>query len=99
MAAAKKKRRTFSAAFKSKVALEALQERAGITESSKRYDVHVNLILQWKKALEENSHRIFEGSHPGKDERYRQTETLNREKGVLAADADFLKKSWNLICE
>jgi len=92
MATTKKKRRTFTAAFKSKVALEALRGSVSITELSKRYDIHVNLIIQWKKSLEENSHRIFEVSNPGKDERDRLIETLNREKGVLATDVDFLKK-------
>ena len=46
-----KKRRTFTADFKSKVALEALREQQSIHEIPKRYQVHPTLVTEWKKAL------------------------------------------------
>ena len=52
-----KLRRKFSAAFKAKVALEALQERDAIEFLSKKHDVHPNQILRWKKELTDNSSR------------------------------------------
>jgi len=42
----KPSRRKFTAEFRARVALEALQERATLSELSKRYEVHPNLIVQ-----------------------------------------------------
>lgn len=42
------KRRNFSAAFKAKVALEALAGEATLAELSARHKVHPNLITKWK---------------------------------------------------
>jgi transposase-like protein len=91
--ATKKKRRTYTAEFKSKVALEALQGVVSAKELGKRYDLHPNLVTQWKNSLEKNCHRIFEDSHPEKDKRDKLIETQNREIKQLTADVDFLKKN------
>jgi len=40
--------RKFSAAFKAKLALEALKERESLAELSKRFEVHPNIISKWK---------------------------------------------------
>ena len=88
----KANRRKFSAEFKSKVALEALQERSTLSELSKRYEVHPNLIVQWKKSLLENGFRVFQDSHPEKDERDKLIESLYKEIGSLTMDVNFLKK-------
>jgi len=88
----KQHRRTFTAAFKSKVALEALAGQESGAELSRRYDIHPNMVCQWKKSLIENSHRLFEDSHPEKDERDRLIESQNREIATLSSDVNFLKK-------
>ena len=88
----KANRRKFSAEFKSKVALEALQERSTLSELSKRYEVHPNLIVQWKKSLLENGFRVFQDAHPEKDERDKLIESLYKEIGSLTMDVNFLKK-------
>jgi len=88
----KKSRRKFTAEFKSKVATEALQERATLSELSKRYEIHPNLIVQWKKALVENGFKIFQDAHPEKDDRDKLIETLYKEIGSLTMDVNFLKK-------
>ena len=88
----KANRRKFSAEFKSKVALEALQERNTLSELSKRHEVHPNLIVQWKKSLLENGFRVFQESHPEKDERDKLIESLYKETGSLTMDVNFLKK-------
>ena len=46
----KTNRRKFTAEFKAKVAMEALQERSTLTELNNRYEVHPNLIVKWKKS-------------------------------------------------
>ena len=79
--------------FKAKVAMEALQERATLSELSKRYDVHPNLITQWKKSLISNGFMIFKDAHPEKDDRDKLIESLYKEIGSLTMDNNFLKKS------
>ena len=44
-----RKRRSYPAELKAKVALEALREEATMAELAARYDVHPNLIATWKK--------------------------------------------------
>ena len=45
-----RKRRSYPAELKAKVALEALREEATMAELAARYDVHPNLIANWKTA-------------------------------------------------
>jgi len=87
----KKQRRKYTAAFKSKVALEALDYNVTLASLGRRYDVPPGLIGQWKKSVVENSHRIFEDSNMGKDARDSQIEALNRKVESLTAEYEFLK--------
>ena len=52
-------RRKFTAEFKAKVAMEALQERLTLSELSKKHEVHPNLITKWKNQLKEQSSSVF----------------------------------------
>jgi len=88
----KTSRRKFSAAFKAKVAMEALQERSTLSELSKRYEVHPNMISQWKKSLLDNGFKVFQDAHPEKDDRDKLIESLYKEIGSLTMDNNFLKK-------
>ena len=47
----KKSRRKFTAEFMAKVALEAMQERQTLSEQCKKYELHPNQVVQWKKQL------------------------------------------------
>lgn len=51
-----------SAAFKKKVALEAIREKKTINEIASAYDVHPAQVGQWKKQLLDGIDSIFESS-------------------------------------
>ena len=64
----KRKRRTFTAAFKSKVALEALREEKPIAAIASRHRIHPNQVSSWKrKAIEGMSETFSAGPERRRD--------------------------------
>ncbi len=71
------KRRTYDAAFKAKVALEAVKAEKTLAQLAGQYGVHPNQIGQWRKKLLKELPAIFSdgsttltikrGNHPDKD--------------------------------
>ena len=52
-------RKSFSAEFKSKVALEAIKEQTTINEIATKYQVHPNHVCTWKKELLDESEKLI----------------------------------------
>lgn len=91
-----RKRRKFTAEFKSKVALEALKEQQPLHEIAKRYEVHPNQVTEWKKALQGNACSVFERDRSKHDEglkQKRKEDRLYKQIGHLQVQVDFLKDS------
>ena len=89
-----KPRRKFSNDFKARVALDALRERETIESLCKKYDLHPNQIMQWKKILKERGSQLFSGENPaGSDAQEKLIEELYRSIGELKVANDFLKKN------
>ena len=92
----KKTRRKFSAAFKAKVAIEALKERETLAELSKRFEVHPNMISKWKQEFLEHSTEVFEKKNKKTDSEI-DIDKLYSKIGKLEMENDFLKKNLKKI--
>jgi transposase len=55
-----KTRRRFTAEFKAKVALEAIQGQRTIAEIAIRHELHPNLITQWRRQAIEKLAKVFD---------------------------------------
>ena len=89
-----RKRKTFSADFKAKVALEAIRGVSTTAELASRHKVHPNQITKWKKQVQENLASLFvDGrSKTNKAEDERLKERLYQQIGQLQFELDWLKK-------
>jgi transposase len=77
--------------FKAKVALQAIKEKKTLGELSQEYSVASTQISTWKRHLEEESCKLFEG----KQEKNYQEEIdrLHRVIGQITAERDFLERA------
>jgi len=86
----KRIRRTHGAAFKTKVALEAIKEDRTIAELASEFKIHPNQISKWKKHFQDNVANIFADS--SSDDYEQIISKLYEEIGRLKVELDFLKK-------
>ena len=88
------KRRNHDAAFKARVALEAVKGERTVSELAAVYSVHPTMIHQWKKSLLEGAAGIFErGGRSAPAEVDEDTvRDLHAKIGELAVANDFLAR-------
>ena len=89
------KRRNHDAAFKARVALEAVKGERTVSELAVAYAVHPTMLHQWKKALLEGAAGIFERGGQAAATAGIAQETvreLHAKIGELAVANDFLSR-------
>ena len=86
-------RKRYNAAFKAKVALEAVKKEKTIAQLASEYGVHPNQITKWRKQLLEELPSLFSDRRKKQDQ---DTEALQSELykqiGQLKVELDWVKK-------
>ena len=87
------KRRRFDAAFKAKVALEAVRGEKTIAQLSSEFGVHGNQIRQWRRHLLNELPSIFtNGRRRSEKDSEELTAELYRQIGQLKVELVWMKK-------
>ncbi len=88
-----KRRRNHSAAFKARVALEAVKGEQTLSELSARFGIHQTQIQQWKKQLVDGSKDIFGASEKERKHIESEVKDLHAKIGQLTMERDFLSQA------
>ncbi len=89
-------RRSFSAEFKAQVVLQYLSGEASQAELCRKHNLKPNLIANWKAAVLDRLHTVFEADLAIDADRVRITE-LEQLVGRQAYELDVLKKASRLL--
>jgi transposase-like protein len=81
-----------TAAFKKKVALDALREDKTLGQLASQHSVHPIQVSKWKKELVDGAESVFEEKRGRRKEEPIGREDLERKIGQLTVELDFLKK-------
>jgi transposase len=85
----KRLRRNHSPAFKAKVALAAVKGEKTLAELAQQFDIHPNLITQWRAKLLESAADVF-GAEASTPEPVIDVKVLHAKIGELTLANDFL---------
>jgi len=88
-----RKRRSHSAEFKFRVALEALKGMKTVTQIAQESGIHPNLVRAWKRQLMEGGREVFARERRREEQEWqRQEEALYEQIGRLQMELNWLKK-------
>ena len=89
------KRRSFSAQFKAKVALEALVGDQTLAELAAKHHLHPNVIAQWKRQARESLPEVFaRKTSSGAADHEAEVKALHAKIGQLTGENDFLSRAF-----
>ena len=95
-------RTNYSAEFKAKVVLEAIQGEEEIGTIANKYGINPNMLRNWKKEFIENADRVFSESKQEKEIRRKEVSLeKDREKmlqtiGQLTLERDYLQECFRI---
>ncbi len=93
-----KVRKNHDAAFKARIALEAIKGEKTIAQLASECGVHPNQIGQWKKRLLKELPGVFSGKRKKEEkDRGELEDELYRQIGQLKVERDWLKKKSDLL--
>ena len=88
-----RQRKSYSAAFKARVALAALEGDSTANELASQHQIHPTLISNWKKALLEGAESLFaEGGKPARAAEQPDPAELFEQTGRLKMELEWLGK-------
>jgi transposase-like protein len=85
-----KKRRTYTAEFKSRVVLEMVSGDKGLAEASREYGIKDSVLSRWKQEFLERAPQVFES--PKVDDQSEKIAELERLVGRLTIQLEAAKK-------
>ena len=88
-----RKRRSFSAAFKAKVALAAARGDRSTAELAAKFSIHTSQVTSWKKQLLAGAPELFADGRSRQDETSAEEQELYEQIGRLKMEVEWLKKS------
>ena len=94
----KRQRKKHTAAFKGRVALEAIKGLKTQSEIAQEFEIHPVMVGNWKREMLEHLPELFEkkGAKKGKSSE-QEKEQLHRKVGQLTMEVDFLEKKCNQL--
>lgn len=87
-----KVQKKFSAEFKAKVALAALQNQMTVAEIIEKFGVSKTMVYKWKAEAQANLATVFGKQDQAKGAQ-REVDNLNRKIGELTMELDFAKRA------
>jgi transposase len=89
-------RRSFSAEFKAQVILQLLSGEVSQAELCRKHNINANLIANWKAAVLDRLHTVFDGEGSSSEDRARIAE-LEQLVGRQTYELEILKKASRLL--
>jgi transposase-like protein len=92
-------RKSYTAEFKARVALEAVKEESTISQIASKYELHPNQVTTWKKNFLENLSQLFVDKRTKKAKKQAEVkeERLYKTIGKLQVENEFLRKKYKQI--
>lgn len=81
-------KKRYTAAFKSKVALEAIKGQRTISEIASEYEVHPNQISQWNQQLRDGLENVFTDTRRSGRSEEKEKDRLYEEIGRPKVELD-----------
>jgi transposase-like protein len=89
-------RRSFTAEFKAKVALEVISGSKNAAEICREYNLKPDLVSRWKSQFVENAAQVFENQSE-MDPQQARIQELERLAGRLSLELEVAKKALTLL--